>query len=157
MSPALPPSMTGQPTEWAVIMSTTRTVAAIGKCGGDVPRVSTCAAVLPSPLAGQEQGHPGAVAVASPEERQPRDMVPVQVGEQDRASEGLAAEQRGDPAQAGAGVQDQSRPGRAVGGERDTRGVAAVTEELPARRWGRPADTAQVDAHPQPRPASSRP
>ena len=76
------------------------------------------------------------------------DVVPVQVGEQDGAREGVASQQSGDLAQAGAGVEDERRRGRAVVGERHARGVAAVANEFRARRWGRAADTAQVYAHP---------
>src|SRR5207249_8514354 len=87
--------------------------------------------------------------------RQPVNVIPVQVREDDGAGEGRAAEQPGDPAQAGARVQDEPWPA-AVRGYGHARGVAAVADELRAWRGGRAADAAQVDAHAQPRTPSSR-
>src|SRR5580692_10717025 len=98
-------------------------------------------------LLGQQQADPRSLAVAAGEERQPVHVIPVQVSEQDRAIERLAAEQRRDLPQAGAGVEDQRRPGRAVVRDRHARGVPAVTEEVGAGRRGRTANPTEIQAH----------
>ena len=99
----------------------------IGKCGGDIPSrqhlLRTCTALALGLLLGQQQGDPGVLAVAGREERQPVHVIPVQVREQDRAGERLAAQQPGDPAQAGAGVEDEPRAPAASSGARATHEV----------------------------------
>ena len=66
-------------------------------------------------LRGQQQRHPRVVPVAAAEERQPEAVVPVQVGQQDRAAERVTAEQPGDPAQPGARVEQEHRGPRVAG------------------------------------------
>ena len=83
-----------------------------------MPRASTAAALSPDSWAGSSSVTRASVAVAAPEEREPVNMVPVQVGEEDGAGERLAAEQRGDLAEAGARVEHERRPGRVVVADR---------------------------------------
>ena len=63
---------------------------------GSAAATSSGAARRPrrSPLVGQQQSHDGIVAIAGGEERQALHVVPVQVGQQDRAAERATVEQR---------------------------------------------------------------
>ena len=87
-------------------------------------------------LLGQQQADPRSLPVPAGEERQPVHMIPVQVGEQDRAVERLAAEQRRDLTQAGARVQDQRRPGIVVVRDGHAGSVPAVAKEVGTGRRG---------------------
>ena len=111
-----------------------------------MPRASTSAAASPGCSRHQQRG-PGVVGVAPVEERQPLDVVPVQVREQDRAAKAR-------PFSSGVTAAGRCpRPGASVGAvvvvgrERDARGVAAVPDELRSRRRGRAADAAQLYPH----------
>ena len=69
-----------------------------------MPRASTDMALSAESCTGSSKRDPGVLPVAAPEEREPVHVIPVQVSEQDGAGERLAAEQRGDLAEAGARV-----------------------------------------------------
>ena len=73
-------------------------------------------------------------------------MIPVQVSEQDGALEGTAGEQRRDPAQAGAGVQDERRTAASRGRSPRTT-CAPRSGGIPRRARGSTADPAEVDPH----------
>jgi hypothetical protein len=78
--------------------------------GEDRPRVA---------LRRHRQGHLGVVAIGGPEEGEALRVVPVQVGEQDRAPEGGRAKELGGAADARAGVEQHDRRA-AVGGDGHT-------------------------------------
>ena len=80
------------------------------------------------------------------EEGQALQVVPVEVAEQDRATERLTSQQVGDLANPGAGVDDQ--PGRPVGvTDGDRCRVAAIAAELETRGGGRTPNPAYVHPH----------
>jgi hypothetical protein len=80
-------------------------------------------------------------------ERQPLDVVPVQVREQDRPGKRLARQQRGDPPHAGTRIEEEGGRRCSVVGHGHAGGVAAVPDELRARCRCRPADTAECQPH----------
>ncbi len=92
--------------------------------------------------------------VTTPEERQPLNVVPVQVGQEDAAFERLPFQQGRDLSEPGAGVEQQRGLGRARGRgvlverECDARCVAAVVDELGPGSRSRSASTAEMDPHP---------
>ena len=105
---------------------------------------------------GISSADPRVVTVPAGEERQAVHMVPVQVGEQDGAVNGVAVQQ-GVTRRRPCRRRGSAWAGRAVAGNGDAGRVAAVAEELGAGRWSGAADPAEVEAHrAQPRPASSR-
>src|SRR5690606_18082201 len=82
------------------------------------------------------------------EEGQALQVVPVEVAEQDRATERLTSQQVGDLANPGAGVDDQ--PGRPVGvTDGDRCRVAAIAAELETRGGGRTPNPAYAPAWPR--------
>lgn len=83
-------------------------------------------------LVREDQPYLRIVAIAAAEERQALKMVPVQVGQQDRAPEWLSVQCQRDVAGTGAGVQQQRGCRRAVGGDGHARGVTADPDELGA-------------------------
>jgi hypothetical protein len=118
----------------------------IGKCGGDIARLSTCSAPCAVLLVRQQDSGLSVVMVPAAEERQALDVVPVQVSEQDGPGKRLAVQQPGDPADSRSGVENDRRR-RIIMGDGDTGGVTAVADEVRARRGRRPADTAKVQPH----------
>src|SRR6266550_3544552 len=92
-----------------------RPVGSTGKNGGDISRDRTSRA---SPCSGSS------TPITAGEEGQPLGVVPVEVTEQDRAPERLAAEQRGDAADPRPGVEDEGRRLPVVG-QGEARGVPA--------------------------------
>ena len=71
----------------------------------------------------------------------------MQVGEQDRPGERLAGQQRSDPAQARARIQDERGRRGTVMGYGYAGGMPPVPDEVLARRRRRPADTAEFQPH----------
>ena len=100
----------------------------------------------PALLGRDPQIDPGVVAVDGRAERQPLSVVPMQVGEQDRAVERRAVEQLGERPYAGAGVEYQGG-WTVVGGDGHRGGVAAVADECLAGRRGGAPYPEQVDPH----------
>src|SRR6202022_1678004 len=84
--------------------------------------------------------------VAGGKEREPMGVVPVQVTEQDGASERPAVQQRGQPLQTGAGVEHQGRRLPVVG-DPNAGSIAAVSHEVWSWRRRRASDTADEQAH----------
>src|SRR5690554_4771566 len=81
----------------------------------------------------------------SREEGQALQVVPVEVAEQDRATERLTSQQVGDLANPGAGVDDQ--PGRPVGvTDGDRCRVAAIAAELETRGGGRDRKSTRLNS-----------
>ena len=86
------PSALRSPAEIAAnVQRPRRSLGRIGKCGGDIPRASTSSARGAVVLVRQQQGDDGVVTVCSGKEGKALRVVPVQVGEQDRAGERPAA------------------------------------------------------------------
>ena len=98
-------------------------------------------------LVRQQQPDPRVVPVAAAEERQPEAVIPVQVGQQDRARERRAAQQPGGVRQPGSGVKQEHRAAVAVMRHRDARRVAPVTDVGGAGRGGGAAHPAEGDQH----------
>ena len=98
-------------------------------------------------LVGYEEPDLGVGLVAGAEEGQALGVVPVQVGQEQRAPEGTAVEAVGQPLQPGAGVEHQRRGVRPRARERDTGRVAPDAHEVGARGRRRPTDTAEEDVH----------
>ena len=78
------------------------------------------------------------VVIAGTEERQPLDVIPVQVRQQDRAVEKPRAKQCVTERIPGAGVEDQSGRGRVVVGYRHAGGMPAVAQKVGAGRGVEP-------------------
>ena len=119
----------------------------MGKKGGDIIRASTLSASAPSLLAGRSSVTRASARSPLREERQPLDVVPVQVGQQHGAAERFVAEELGHPPQARAGVEEQRGTAprrRLVVGQRDAGGVAAEADVLGTRGRCRPTGPAEV-------------
>ncbi len=117
----------------------------IGNAGGPMNRrdqIDRRHALLRNEQTGHRVG-----TITGTEERQPVGVVPVQVTEQDRASERLARQQRRDRSQPGAGVEHETRHLLVVVGDRDARRVPADAGEVHPDRRSRPAHPTQVDPH----------
>ncbi len=85
----------------------------MGKRGGDIMRASTLSASAPSSCGGKPQGDLRVGVVATLEEGQPLNVVPVQMGQEDAPFEGPPVEQRRDPSEPGARVEQERGHGRA--------------------------------------------
>ncbi len=103
-------------------------------------------------LAGYQHPDPMPGPRTGGEERHAMSVIPVQMTQEQRAAERHRPERRVQIDQSGARVQDQFGR-RAVPGQTDARGVAAVADEGSPGRRRRPAGAAEVDIHPGLRPA----
>src|SRR5271156_4585162 len=103
--------------------------------------------LAPVLLVGEKQGHTGVVTIPSTEERETLVVVPMEVGEQDRADEWSPVEELGDLSDPGAGVEEEGRRAISVEGQRQARGMAAIADELHSGSRGRSSDAAEVDSH----------
>ncbi len=101
--------------------------------------------LLGVPLGRHVEVGPGVGTVGGGEEGQSLGVVPVEVSEHDGAREGMPAQERGDGADAGAGVEHEAGP-LAVVGQRHARGVAPVADVVGPRGGSRPPGPA--DRHP---------
>ena len=113
-------------------------------------RPSTASAARPAPgpveLRGQPQLDVRVGVVEGAGEGQPVGVVPVQVGQQQRPPERLAAQPFGEAAGPGPRVQHEGGP-LAVGRDGHARGVAAVADELRPGGRGRPPHPQEVELH----------
>ena len=115
----------------------------MGKCGGDIARASVADRVA---LRRLHEHHLGIVAIGGREERQPLDVVPVEVGEQDRPAERRVAELAREALEPGARVEHERRP-IVARRDRDARRVTADARELGAGNRCRPAYAAERHPH----------